>query len=377
MRIMLVAAARPNLPKVWAVYQALGVHPVERCFVHAGQHYDDELHATLLADLGLPPPDVQLQSGSGSPATQTAAVLPAFEQVVTDLRPDAVVVVGDVNATLSCALVAARSPALLVHVEAGLRSRDRSMPEELNRVATDHLSDLLLAPSVDAVANLQGEGLGPRTTMVGNTMVDALDAHLEAARARAHPVASLAHQRHGLVTLHRPSNVDDDAVLGHLVEQLGELAQQLPVLLPAHPRTHARLAAHRLPPGIVVVPPLGYLDLLRVLDAAAVVVTDSGGIQEEATVLGVPCLTVRTTTERPVTIDQGTNRLVDPSDPHLARHAAVAARDAVRRPARPEGWDGRAGERSAAAIVHAVRAVPEPTGRVLPVVGTATQDAAR
>jgi UDP-N-acetylglucosamine 2-epimerase (non-hydrolysing) len=351
-RILLVAAARPNFPKVWAVRRGLAETAADVVFVHAGQHYDHPLSQAILDDLQLPPPDVHLETGSGSPAAQTAAVMLAFETVVQDTAPDMVVVVGDVNATLSCAVVAARSPALLAHVEAGLRSGDRSMPEEINRLATDHLSDLLLAPSAEAAQNLAAEGLAARTSLAGNTMVDALDHFLPAARTRPRHPAVPATGRYGVVTLHRPSNVDLDADLGPLLHQLGQVSAACPLILPAHPRVAGRLSSWGLPPGLQVVDALGYLDFLALLDGAAVVLTDSGGVQEETTVLGVPCVTLRTTTERRVTITEGTNRLAPPGSGDLAA-SAVAALDEPRRPCRPEGWDGRAGERIATTLVHA------------------------
>lgn len=360
-RISVVVAARPNLPKAWALLRGLGEHPVEVQLVHAGQHYDPALRDGLLADLGLPDPDVQLTTGSGTHAEQLAAVAVAIEPVLVDSPPDAVVVIGDVNATLATTIVAARTTALVVHLEAGLRSRDRTMPEEQNRVATDHLCDLLLAPSADAVTNLEAEGLASRTVLVGNTMVDALDAHLELARRRRSAVPSDVGDRFGLVTLHRPSNVDVPDVLERLLDRLAALSHDLPLVLPAHPRARARFSAHALPPGVHLGEPLGYLDFLAALDRAAVVLTDSGGVQEESTVLGVPCLTLRTTTERPVTVELGTNRLVAPDDPALAEIALAAAGE-PRRAARPEGWDGGAGHRAATAIIEALGGTP--TGRV-------------
>jgi len=347
-RIVVVGAARPNFPKVWAVLRGLAAADVDVdvCFVHAGQHYDDALSQQVLDDLGLPEPDLRLATGSGTAGEQTAAVVVAFERALADLHPDAVVVVGDVNATLSCALVAARSPALLAHVEAGLRSGDREMPEELNRIATDHLSDVLYAPSPAAVDQLATEGLGDRAVMAGNTMVDALDHVLPAARRHVPPRPG----PFGLITLHRPANVDEDHTLDVVLDQLVELSQDLPLVLPAHPRAAERLRSRARPPAFEVVAPMGYRDFLGTLDQAALVLTDSGGVQEEATVLGVPCLTLRTTTERPVTVDEGTNHLIDPATGAVVA-AARAALQEPRRPHRPAGWDGKAGLRIAEHLV--------------------------
>lgn len=343
-----VAAARPNFMKVKPVLDALEAAGATTSLVHAGQHYDPEINDVFFADLGLRPPDHHLGSGSGSQATQTARVMTAFEPLLERLAPDVVVVVGDVTATLAVALVTAKSPARLAHVEAGLRSGDRTMPEEVNRLVVDRLSDVLFAPSPDAVAHLRAEGTPAEAIhLVGNVMVDSLLANLDRARARpvlaelgVHPGA------YGLVTLHRPANVDDPTVLDRLLGALGRVAERCPLLFPVHPRTRAALGDRALPDGIRALPPLGYLDCLALEAGARLVLTDSGGMQEETTVLGVPCLTLRDGTERPITVTEGTNEVVG-RDPERIVAAAEAALQRAPSPGRPEGWDGRAAERIA------------------------------
>jgi UDP-N-acetylglucosamine 2-epimerase (non-hydrolysing) len=305
-------------------------------------------------DLGLPRPDYDLEVGSGSHAEQTARVMIALEPVIKDTAPDLVVTVGDVNSTLAAALVAAKLNVPVAHVEAGLRSRDRTMPEELNRLVVDQLSDLLFTTSRDADQNLAAEGIPPeRVHFVGNTMIDTLQHHLP--RALNSTVLSefgLSPSEYAVVTLHRPSNVDEREGLERLVHMLLELGLKLPVVFPVHARTRDRLAEFGLEASlrrrlsINLCDPLGYLDFLGLMANARLVLTDSGGIQEETTVLGVPCLTLRKNTERPVTITEGTNRLVDPDDPQ----AALAAADEILAApmpmlCRPEYWDGHAGDR--------------------------------
>ncbi len=351
MHAVCVAAARPNFMKVKPVLDALEAAGARTTLVHAGQHYDPDVNDVFFADLGLRAPDHHLGSGSGSQAAQTARVMLAFEPLLEALAPDVVVVVGDVTATLAVALVTAKSPARLAHVEAGLRSGNRAMPEEVNRVVVDRLSDDLFAPSPDAVDHLRAEGVAPEAVhLVGNVMVDSLLANLD--RARARPLLAdlgLAPGGYGVVTLHRPSNVDDPAVLDRLLGALGTVAADCPLVFPVHPRTRAALAGRPLPDGVVAAPPLGYLDFLALEADARLVLTDSGGVQEETTVLGVPCLTLREETERPITVTEGTNEVVG-TDPARIVTAAAAALDRPRAPRRPDGWDGRAAERVAAVL---------------------------
>jgi UDP-N-acetylglucosamine 2-epimerase (non-hydrolysing) len=358
-----VAGARPNYMKTKPVLDALDARGVDSVLVHTGQHYDPSMNDVFFADLGLRPPDHYLGVGSGTHAEQTARVMTAFEPLVDELAPDAVVVVGDVNSTLACALVAAKAGPLVAHVEAGLRSRDWSMPEEVNRVATDRVSDLLLAPSEDAAENLRAEGYRPdQVHLVGNTMIDTLLANVD--RARARPTLAdlgLAPGGYGLVTLHRPANVDDDAVLAGLLKALGELAEELPLVFPVHPRARARLEDQDVS-GMRLIEPAGYLDFLALQAGARVVLTDSGGVQEETTVLGVPCLTLRDTTERPVTVAEGTNTVVGRDPARILDEARRVLRDPPP-PRRPALWDGRAGERIADVLTAACSSLrrPRPT----------------
>ena len=309
--------------------------------MHSGQHYDAAMNDVFFDDLGIRQPDHFLGAGSGSHATQTSRVMTAFEPLVEQLRPDVVVVVGDVNSTVACALVAAKSGALLAHVEAGLRSRDWSMPEEINRVVTDRLSDYLFAPSADAVTNLRDEGYrDDQIHLAGNVMVDTLLANLD--RALGCDVLSrlgLSPGEYGLVTLHRPANVDDPAVLAGLLSALDEVARMCPLVLPAHPRAAERLRAAGMSGRVRVIPPAGYLDFVALEASARLVLTDSGGVQEETTVLGVPCLTLRDNTERPITVTEGTNQLVG-RDPRADRRGRTrrARSTAAAAGAGPVGW---------------------------------------
>ncbi len=326
--------------------------------VHTGQHYDLQMSRVFFDELGLPRPDVDLNVGSADHAEQTARVMVAFEPVVTRWRPDWVVVVGDVNSTLACALVCAKLHVRVAHLEAGLRSFDRSMPEEINRVVTDQVADLLLTPSADADENLRREGVpADKVVLVGNVMIDTLVRLLPQARSRS--VAErlgLSPGRFVLVTMHRPANVDERADLKDIVAGLGRLAAEVPVVFPVHPRTRRGIDAldGGVPPGLRLLEPLGYLDFLSLMDAAGVVVTDSGGVQEETTYLGVPCLTVRPNTERPVTIEVGTNRLVERAPEALVK----AARERLREPREtthgvPPLWDGATAPRVVDALLAA------------------------
>jgi UDP-N-acetylglucosamine 2-epimerase (non-hydrolysing) len=349
--VVCVAGTRPNLVKLAPVVAALEDRAVRTTFVDAAQHYDDVLSGEIRRDLGLRDPDVVLATGSGTHAEQLGRVAVGFEPLLADLEPDWTLVFGDVNTTLGCALVAAKADTVLGHVEAGLRSGDRTMPEEVNRRAVDAVSDVLFAPSEEAVEALAAEGVpADRVHLVGNTMIDSLVRCLPEARARDVPSRLGLRERYVLATLHRPSNVDDPAVLTGLLDALDQVAQTAPVVLPAHPRLRERLAGSA-PAGVQVVEPLGYLDFLGLLAGAALAVTDSGGVQEETTVLGVPCLTVRTTTERPVTITEGTNRLVGVHPAAVLESARQALAAPTPAPARPRGWDGQAAARLASVVL--------------------------
>ncbi len=347
-----VVGARPNFMKMAPLHRAMAASDAfATCLVHTGQHYDVSMSDVFFRDLGLQEPDVDLDVGSGTHSEQTARAMVGLERVLTDVSPDLVVVVGDVNSTLAGALTAAKLRIPVAHVEAGLRSYDRTMPEEINRVVADVLSDLLFAPSSDAVENLRREGIpDERIHLVGNIMIDSLEACLE------RPAASmiledlaLEPREYFLTTLHRPSNVDDPEALAAVVRILSQVRRLLPTVLVAHPRTSRRLTGTRsmqrlVANGVRVIEPLGYLDFLKLLAHASAVLTDSGGIQEEATVLGIPCITLRDRTERPITVTQGTNRVTG-----LDLDAILeAARDALSggaKPSRPPLWDGHTAQR--------------------------------
>jgi UDP-N-acetylglucosamine 2-epimerase (non-hydrolysing) len=363
MRVICVAGARPNYMKVKPVMDALEDFGAEVLLVHTGQHYDAAMNDVFFQDLRIRKPDFVLGAGSGSHAAQTARVMTAFEPLAEELRPDVVVVVGDVNSTMACALVAAKSGALLAHVEAGLRSRDWSMPEEVNRIVTDRVSDYLFSPSADAVANLHAEGYREdQVHLVGNVMVDTLLANLD--RALASDILSrlgLTPGGYGLVTLHRPANVDDPEVLRPLLSALDEVARLCPLVLPAHPRAAQQLRHGGMSERVQVIEPAGYLDFIALEASARLVLTDSGGVQEETTVLGVPCLTLRDNTERPITVTEGTNQLVG-RDPERIVSAAQTVLDCPPGRQAPALWDGHAGERIARVVV----AGGGPAGHVRP-----------
>jgi len=357
-----IVGARPNFMKIAPIIKAFAhTGEVRQTLVHTGQHYDEELSNYFFEDLGLPRPDVDLGVGSASHAVQTARVMIALEPVMTRLEPDWVFTVGDVNSTVAAAMVASKLGIRLAHVEAGLRSGDWSMPEEINRVVTDRLSDALFTTEPSAADNLRAEGLPEdRIHFVGNVMIDTLLEHRE--KAEALNVAEgmgLEAGSYILVTMHRPSNVDNADKLAAWLEALGQVAvgTELPVVLPLHPRTAARVREcrleHLLAP-IHVLPPLRYLEFLGLMASARLVVTDSGGIQEETTVLGVPCVTIRSTTERPVTITHGTNRLYDGEPAGLLEvvRAALMERKAA---TIPPLWDGQAADRIARITVDSER----------------------
>ncbi|MGY1846819.1 non-hydrolyzing UDP-N-acetylglucosamine 2-epimerase [Blastococcus sp. SYSU DS1021] len=353
MSVLHVAGARPNFPKASPVIKALDQRQVRQRLVHTGQHYDERMSDVFLRQLGLPEPDVNLGVGSGSHAEQTAAIMVRLEQLFLEERPSLVVVYGDVNSTVAAALVAAKLLIPIAHVEAGLRSFDRTMPEEVNRVVTDRLSDLLLATSADAIAHLAHEGVpAERVHLVGNPMIDTLLANRDRFSAEGMRRDLGLDGSYVAATLHRPGNVDNPTDVAELVEALHAVADQLQIVLPLHPRGRVQLAAHGLfnHPQVRVIDPLGYVEFMGLISGADAVVTDSGGVQEETTVLGIPCLTVRPNTERPVTITHGTNRLVTRAG--LPTAVADVLRDgrADTWPV-PPLWDGKAGPRIADVIV--------------------------
>jgi len=354
MKILHVVGARPNFIKIAPLMAAARAHPgLDPLLVHTGQHYDEKMSDLFFRQLGIPEPDIHLNVGSGSHAAQTAAILRAFEPVVQRERPHAVLVVGDVNSTIACGLAAVKLGVPLIHVEAGLRSFDREMPEEINRVLTDAISDLLFCTEQSGVDNLVREGADPaKVFLVGNVMIDTLLRNREAAdRSTILEELKLDRRGYAAITLHRPSNVDDPRVLTRILGVLAEVQRELPVVFPVHPRTRARLADPHLAariarmPNLRLMDPVGYLDFLKLTANAALVLTDSGGIQEETTILQVPCLTLRENTERPVTAAIGSNRIVG-TDPEKILGAYRELR-AGRGPrcGIPPLWDGKAAER--------------------------------
>jgi len=353
LKIICVVGARPNFMKIKPVMDALEARGAEVVLVHTGQHYDEAMNDVFFRDLGIRPPDRFLGAGSGTHAEQTARVMVAFEPVVAEVAPDVVVVVGDVTSTLACGLVAARAGTLLAHVEAGLRSRDWSMPEEINRTVADRLSDYLLAPSPDAVDNLRAEGYrDDQVYLVGNVMIDTLLANRDRALASgALERLGLASGEYGLVTLHRPANVDSPAVLARLVGALAKISEELPLVLPVHPRAAALLRELVTTDRIRLIPPAGYLDFVALEAGARLALTDSAGVQEETTGLGVPCMTLRDNTERPITVTEGTNTLVG-RDPVRIIEVAQQILASPPAPRCPALWDGHAGERIAEVLVN-------------------------
>jgi UDP-N-acetylglucosamine 2-epimerase (non-hydrolysing) len=350
MKITAVVGARPNFMKMAPILWEIAKRPgVKAFFVHTGQHYDEQMSRMFFRDLHLPRPDVDLEVGSGSHAVQTGEVMKRFEPVLLEQSPDAVVVVGDVNSTLACALTAVKVGIPVAHVEAGLRSFDRTMPEEINRVLTDQISRWLFVTERSGVENLRREGIpDDRIFFVGNVMIDSLLACREQSkRSLVLKTLGLAERSYTVLTLHRPGNVDDPETFGRLMTAVDRIQKELPIVFPVHPRTRKVLNGRHTGsmPNLRVTDPLGYLDFMQLVANARLVLTDSGGIQEETTVLGVPCLTLRNNTERPVTVAQGTNVLVglDPDRIIAAGLGALSAPSTAKRI--PELWDGQAAQR--------------------------------
>ncbi|MEO7158654.1 MAG: UDP-N-acetylglucosamine 2-epimerase (non-hydrolyzing) [Vicinamibacterales bacterium] len=352
--IVHVVGARPNYMKIAPLMDALRDAPgIRQLLVNTGQHYDEVMSTGFLKELGLPAPDRNLNVGSASHAVQTAKVMLGFETVCLEDQPDLVVVAGDVNSTMAATIVAAKLLIPVAHLEAGLRSFDRQMPEEINRIVTDRLADLLLTPSQDADDNLRAEGVPEdRIHLVGNIMIDTLMRQLpQASLERLRGRVDVTKGQYAVLTLHRPSNVDNPEALGPIVEALRVIGARLPVVFPVHPRTRERLRAFgvTMPDGIIMTEPLGYIDFLSLTSNARIVLTDSGGLQEESTALGIPCLTLRENTERPATVTDGTNRIVG-----MRTQAILAGFDDAMAgrvpPRRPPLWDGQTGHRTAAVL---------------------------
>ena len=352
--IVHVVGARPNYMKIAPLMEALADAPgIRQLLVNTGQHYDEAMSKGFLRELGLPTPDRDLNVGSASHAVQTAKVMIGFETVCLEEKPDLVVAAGDVNSTMAATIVAAKLLIPVAHLEAGLRSFDRQMPEEINRIVTDCLADLLLTPSADADANLLAEGVAKeRIHLVGNIMIDTLMRHLPLATLdRLAGRVDVRAGQYGVLTLHRPSNVDDPASLGPILDALRVIAADLPIVFPVHPRTRQRLESFGLamPPGMILTEPLGYIDFLSLTSNARIILTDSGGLQEESTALGIPCLTMRENTERPATVSDGTNRIVGTRTQSIlkAYDDAMAGRIEKKR---PPLWDGQTAGRAATVL---------------------------
>jgi UDP-N-acetylglucosamine 2-epimerase (non-hydrolysing) len=356
--IVHVVGARPNYMKIAPLMEALKDAPgIRQVLVNTGQHYDEAMSKSFLRELSLPAPDRNLEVGSASHAVQTAKVMMGFEEACLAERPDLVVVVGDVNSTMAASLVAAKLMIPIAHLEAGLRSFDRGMPEEINRLVTDCLADLLLTPSADGDENLLKEGVAPeKIHLVGNIMIDTLMRHLPMATLdRLAGRINVTNKAYGVLTLHRPSNVDDPAILTRILEAVAKIAQTVPIVFPVHPRTRERLKSFgidHLLNNVTLTEPMGYIDFLSLTSHARIVLSDSGGLQEESTALGIPCLTLRENTERPVTITHGTNRLVGTQTAAILAgfdEAMSHEHDAQRR---PPLWDGRTAGRVASVLTN-------------------------
>jgi UDP-N-acetylglucosamine 2-epimerase (non-hydrolysing) len=354
MKLVNVVGARPNFMKIAPLMRAYEAAPaIEPLLVHTGQHYDAAMSELFFRQLGIPEPRINLEVGSASHAVQTAEIMRAFEPVVLEHRPDAVLVVGDVNSTIACGLVAVKLGVRLIHVEAGLRSRDRTMPEEINRVLTDAISDLLFCTEQSGVDNLLAEGVDrQKVFLVGNVMIDTLlNNKAQADRSTVLRDLGLEAGRYVPLTLHRPSNVDDPETFGRILDALEVIQREMPVVFPVHPRTRSVLA--RTPLGrraqamrdLRMIDPLGFLDFLKLMSQARLVLTDSGGIQEETTILGVPCLTLRENTERPVTVEMGTNRIVGTDTGAIVASYREILAGRGNRGAQPPLWDGQAARR--------------------------------
>ena len=357
-KVINVVGARPNFMKMAPIIEAMNAHPeqIRHVLVHTGQHYDERMSKSFFADLGMPKPDIDLEVGSGSHAEQTARIMVEFERVCLRESPELVIVVGDVNSSMACAITAKKLGIAVAHVEAGLRSRDMSMPEEINRLCTDVLCDYLFTTDHFANENLIAEGIAPeKIVFVGNVMIDTLLKHKELARGRGLLEQwELKPRGFATVTLHRPSNVDDSAVFRGILEALSEIGKDIPMIFPVHPRTKKMVeqfgfggyfSSTEKPQGLWMTEPLGYLEFLHLNMNAMMVVTDSGGLQEETTVLGVPCITLRNNTERPITCEVGTNFIAGNRRDSIQQYASKILKGDVPRGRVPEKWDGKAAQR--------------------------------
>jgi len=359
--LLCVVGARPNFMKIAPIFSELKKYPqvVRPYLVHTGQHYDAAMKDAFFNQLGIPEPDMDLGVGSGSHAVQTAQVMLHFEPVLDEVKPFAVLVVGDVNSTIACGLVAVKKHIPLIHVESGLRSNDRYMPEEINRVLTDQISELLFTTERLAEKNLENEGIAPdKIHFVGNVMIDSLLNNVKKAKPFYETLGErgeglklpIKEKEYAVLTLHRPSNVDDPETLGRLLKAIAEISLHLPIIFPIHPRTQkmadeAGLTELLEGSRIVVLPPVGYLEMLGLVSSSKLVLTDSGGLQEETTALGIPCITLRENTERPITVEQGTNTIVGTDTEKLMACVKATIATGGRSGKIPEYWDGQAAER--------------------------------
>ena len=364
LKVINVVGARPNFMKMAPIIEAMNRYPerIQHLLVHTGQHYDERMSRAFFQDLGMPKPDIDLEVGSGSHAEQTARIMVEFEKVCVREQPDLVIVVGDVNSTMACTITAKKLGIRVAHVEAGLRSRDMGMPEEINRLCTDVLCDYLFTTDHFADENLRREGVpDEKIFFVGNVMIDTLLKHREmAAGLGLMEKWGLERGQYATLTLHRPSNVDDASTLRGILKALNEVAREIPIVFPVHPRTRKMIAQYGLEPycttggaprALWLTEPLGYLDFLHLNMNAMMVITDSGGLQEETTVLGVPCITLRHNTERPITCEVGTNFVVGNDERQILRQATKILRGDVPRGTVPERWDGRAADRIVETLV--------------------------
>ncbi len=362
LKVLNIVGARPNFMKIAPIYAEMKRRDSEflPMIVHTGQHYDAAMSDSFFVDLGMPKPDVHLNVGSASHAVQTAKIMMEFEPIVLEHKPDWVLVVGDVNSTIACTLVCAKLGIKVAHVEAGLRSFDRTMPEEINRILTDSISDLLLTPSPDGNENLKKEGIADeKVKLVGNVMIDSLLRNLKIAESSIiREELNLTENKYAVMTLHRPSNVDDKETFSGLLEALLEISEKLPIIFPAHPRTRGKIEEFGFSEqveksNIKLIEPLGYLDFMRLYSGAKLVLTDSGGLQEETTALGIPCLTLRENTERPITIEMGTNILVGTNAEKIKQTAFEILENNNKKDAKiPPLWDGKTAERICDALLN-------------------------
>jgi UDP-N-acetylglucosamine 2-epimerase (non-hydrolysing) len=363
LKVLNIVGARPNFMKIAPIYAEMKRRDSEflPMIVHTGQHYDAAMSDSFFVDLGMPKPDVHLNVGSASHSVQTAKIMIAFEPVLLEHKPDWVLVVGDVNSTIACTLVASKLRIRVAHVEAGLRSGDRTMPEEINRILTDSISDLLLTPSPDGNENLKKEGIpDEKVKLVGNVMIDSLLRNLKIAESSIiREELNLTTNEYAVLTLHRPSNVDDKETFSGLLEALLEISERIPIIFPAHPRSRGKIEEFGFSEkvknsNIKLIEPLGYLDFMRLYSGAKLVLTDSGGLQEETTALGIPCLTLRENTERPITIELGTNILVGTNPEKIKQNAFEILESKSKIDAKiPPLWDGKTAERICDALVDA------------------------